>query len=376
LIRLTVPSIDEDDLRAVREVLASGFLIQGPRVAEFERTVADYTGSKHAVAVMNCTAALHLSLLALDVGAGDRVAVPTYSWPTTANVVSLCNAEPVFIDIDPRTFNMNPEALETVLKTDKIKAVIPVHAFGGMADIAQIKELSDKYGAAVIEDAACALGASVDGQQAGTWGALGCFSFHPRKAITTGEGGMVTTDDAALARKVRILRNHGQDPEAPAPDFVMPGYNLRLTEFQGALGCTQMVKLDRIIDSRRARAQYYDQLLAGSDITTPAAIANSKHVFQSYVVLLPAEAAERRKEIIAQLKSQGIETTIGTYHLPLTTFFSSHGGYKQGDFPIVDDVAARALSLPLYDGLTESDQEQVANVLKQTLGLREVSVAN
>jgi len=376
LIRLTVPSIDEDDLRAVRDVLASGFLVQGPRVAEFERTVADYIGSKHAIAVMNCTAALHLSLLALDVGPGDRVVVPTYSWPTTANVVSLCNAKPVFVDIDPRTFNMNPDSLEQALKTASVKAVIPVHAFGGMADIARIKELSDNYGATVIEDAACALGASVNNRQAGTWGALGCFSFHPRKAITTGEGGMITTDDAALARKIRALRNHGQDPEAAAPDFVMPGYNLRLTEFQGALGCTQMKKLDHLISSRRAQAERYDELFADTGIETPLAIPNSRHVFQSYVVLLPAEAAGWRKEIIAHLKSQGIETTIGTYHLPLTTFFSSQGGYERGDFPVVDDVAARALSLPLFDGLTQSDQEQVVNALRQTLNMREVSMAN
>jgi len=362
-IRLTVPSIDEHDLRAVREVLESGYLVQGPRVARFERELAEYVGTGHAVAVANCTAALHLALLALGVGPGDRVAVTTYSWPATANVIALCGAEPVFVDIEPRSYGMDPGCLAEVLARGAVKAVLPVHAFGGMADLPRIMEVAGGHGVPVVEDAACALGTELEGRRAGAWGVMGCFSFHPRKAITTGEGGAVTTNDAALARTMRMLRNHGQDPDAPAPDFVIPGYNLRLTEFQAAFGSAQMAKLDRLVESRRAQAARYDALLAGSPVSPPGVYPGSRHVYQSYAALLPADAAPRRAEIIAGLKEDGIETTIGTYHMPMTTYFRTTGGYGPGHFPVTDDVAARAISLPLYEALSDGDQRRVVEAL-------------
>ena len=372
MIRLAIPSIEEDDLQAVREALASGFLVQGPRVAAFEQTVADYVGTKHAVAVSNCTAALFLALLALEVGPGDNVAVTTYSWPATANVIALCGAEPVFVEIEPGTFNMDPNALAETLRRTTVKAILPVHTFGGIADMSSITELAEQYGVPVIEDAACALGAEVEGRRAGTWGLMGCFSFHPRKAITTGEGGIVTTDDATLVRRLRMLRNHGQDPEAPSPDFVLPGHNMRLTEFQAALGNTQMQKVERIIASRRAQAARYDKLFESTEISPSHALPGSRHVYQSYVALLPQKVSARRPEIIAALKAQGIETTIGTYHLPLTTYFRKSGGYAIGDFPVTDDVAARAISLPLFEALTSAQQEQVTAELLQLVKAQEV----
>ncbi len=359
MIRLTVPSIEEDDLEAVREALASGYLVQGPRVADFEQAIADYVGTKHAVAVSNCTAALLLALMALEIGPEDRVAVTTYSWPATANVIALCGAEPLFVEVEAGTFNMDPEALAEVLTRTKVKAVLPVHTFGGMADMSRILSVAAKYDVPVIEDAACALGAKLNGRPAGTWGVMGCFSFHPRKAITTGEGGVITIDDASLARKLRILRNHGQDPDAPKPDFVMPGHNMRLTEFQAALGVTQMRKVERIIDSRCAQAARYDELLKGSGLVAPGKLADSRHVYQSYVVLLPREAAAARADIISSLKSEGIETTIGTYHLPLTTYFRNRSGFKVGDFPVTDEISTRALSLPLFEALTSDQQHHV-----------------
>jgi dTDP-4-amino-4,6-dideoxygalactose transaminase len=368
MIRLTIPSIEQEDLEAVREVVASGYLVQAGRVEEFERAVAAYVGTAHAVAVANCTAALHLSLLALDIRPGDRVAVPTYSWPATANVVALCGAEPVFIDISPDTYGMDPGALEDALRRKAVKAILPVHAFGGMADVNAIRQIAARAGVPVIEDAACALGAALSGANAGTWGVAGCFSFHPRKAVTTGEGGMVTTNDANLARRLRILRNHGLDPAASAPDFVAPGYNLRLTEFQAALGSTQMAKIERIIASRRAGAERYDELLRHTGMTAPRALAGSRHVYQSYVALLPRHAAPRRAEIIAGLKADGIETAIGTYHIPLTTYFRSAGGFRPGDFSVTDDVASRAITLPLYEALTAEDQVRVVSALKKRAG--------
>lgn len=365
MIRLAVPSIEEDDLEAVREALASGYLVQGPKVAAFEEAVAGYVGSRYAVAVSNCTSALLLALLALDVGARDKVGVTAYSWPATANVIALCGAEPVFIDIDADTFNMNPAALEEVLRRTKLKAILPVHTFGGMADMQRIAEAAYPRGVPVIEDAACALGAESGGKRAGTFGVMGCFSFHPRKAVTTGEGGIITTDDAALARRLRMLRNHGQDPDAKSPDFIVPGYNMRLTEFQGALGLTQISKAERIIEARRLYAARYDELIGGGSIRPPRALKGTRHVYQSYVVLLPRDAAERRSSIIAALREQGIEATIGTYHIPLTTYFRGRDGFGAGDFPVTDDVSARALSLPMFEGLAQEQQGFVVDRLER-----------
>jgi len=359
LIRLTVPSIEEDDLQAVRRVLLSGYLVQGPEVAAFEGTIAEYVGTRHAVVVSNCTAALHLALLALEIGPGDRVAVTTYSWPATANVIALCGAEPVFVDVDPETFNLSPDALAEKLSHTRVKAILPVHAFGGIADMDRIAEIAGRLRIPMVEDAACALGASLADRKAGQWGVMGCFSFHPRKAITTGEGGVVTTNDPVLAKRLRELRNHGLDPDASLPDFVLPGYNLRMTDFQAALGSSQMQKLERIIARRREAAARYDALLAGTELQIPRALGGSRHVYQSYVVLLPRHAAARRPEIIAALKSRGIESTIGTHHMPLTRWFRSRGGFRAGDFPTTDDVAARALSLPLFESIAQSEQEQV-----------------
>lgn len=363
MIRLTVPSVDEDDVRAVREVLLSGCLVQGSRVADFEDAITRYVGSDHAVAVSSCTAALHLGLLATGVGPGDKVAVPTYSWPATANVVILCGAEPVFVEIEPETSNMDAAALDATLHNNAIKAVIPVHTFGGMAAMTSIMEVANRFAVPVIEDAACALGAELDGRKAGTFGAMGCFSFHPRKAVTTGEGGVIVTNRSGLARTLRILRNHGLDPDSPSPDFIMAGFNLRLTEFQAALGSSQLAKLNRIIERRRAGARFYDSLLHGTVITAPRTCNSSCHAYQSYAALLPRGAGKRRETIIHALKARGIETTIGTYNMPLTTYFRRRGGFRPGDFPITDDIAGRAITLPLFEGITPEQQEEVVRAL-------------
>jgi dTDP-4-amino-4,6-dideoxygalactose transaminase len=374
VIRLAIPSIEEDDLQAVREALASGFLVQGPRVAAFEQTggrLCRHQARRGSEQLHR--QALLLALMAIEVGPGDSVAVTTYSWPATANVIALCGAEPVFVEIEPGTFNMDPHGLgRDHAAHDSQRQSFPVHTFGGMADMSKITKVAEQYGVPVIEDAACALGAEIEGRRAGTWGLMGCFSFHPRKAITTGEGGIVTTDDASLVLRLRMLRNHGLDPEAPTPDFVLPGHNMRMTEFQAALGSTQMQKVERIIASRRSQAARYDKLFEPTEIVPPDALPGSRHVYQSYVALLPQKVSPRRPEIIAALKAQGIETTIGTYHLPLTTYFRNRGGYSTGDFPVTDDVAARAISLPLFEALTSEQQEQVATELLQLVKAQEV----
>lgn len=376
MIRLTIPSIDDDDLSAVHETVASGYLVQGPKVAAFEQAVAKTVGVKHAVAVSNGTAALHLALLALDLRPGDLVLVTAYSFVATANVIELCGAQPVFVDIRSDTFNMDPDSLEIILTrlmvtpgtAARVKAILPVHTFGQMADMPAILALGNRYGLPVIEDAACALGAALHGRQAGTWGKVACFSFHPRKAITTGEGGMLTTDDNRLARWLRAMRNHGQDPEAMKVDFIMPGFNYRITEFQAALGCTQLAKLERIIAARRGLAAVYDQLLTNTPVKSPVVTAGSEHVYQSYVVLLPEGVASYRSDIIAKLRSQGIETNIGTWHMPLTTYFKNRYNYRIGDFPVSDRVFARSITLPMYEVMTTVEQEKVVRSLCEIIG--------
>ena len=375
MIPLTRPSIDEDDLNAVCDVLTSRYLVQGPKVAEFERRIAEETKTAHVIAVSNGTAALHLSLLALGIGQGDLVLVTAYSWLATANVIELCGAQPIFVDIRRDSFNMDPNALSeraALLMSNRetarrLKAVLPIHAFGLMAEMEAINQVATRYHLPVIEDAACALGARRGGEPAGSCATLGTFSFHPRKAITTGEGGAVATSDEQLAWRVRVLRNHGLDPLAAAPDFVMPGFNYRLTEFQGALGFSQMRKLHRLIARRRELAANYGRLLAGTDVTAPFVDALSEPVYQSYVCLLPKEAAPGRKEMIRELKDIGIETTIGTWHMPMTTYFRTRYGFRPGDFPVTDDVFARSLSLPLYEELTFSQQERTVGALLEAL---------
>ena len=374
MIRLAIPSIEEDDLAAVREAIASGFLVQGARVAAFENEMAGFIGVPHAIAVSNCTCALHLALLALDVQPGDICVVTAYSWISTANVIELCGARAEFVDVEPDTFNMDPVQLARVLEklmaapdtAGRVKAVLPVHTFGQMANMEAINTICTAHSIPVVEDAACALGASQQGRQAGTWSAMGCFSFHPRKAITTGEGGLITTGDDTLARRLRALRNHGLDPAAPAPDFVMPGHNYRITEFQAALGSTQLAKFPRILAARRAGAENYDRLLDGTRLQPPGRKDGNDHVFQSYVTLLPREAAPRRPDIIRRAREAGVELQVGTIHMPLTTYYRHRYGHKAGDFPVTDDVAARALTLPLYEGITH---EQQAEVVRTALAL-------
>jgi len=367
VIRIAAPDITDSDLEAVARVLRSGQLVQGVRVAEFERELGPMTGTSHVVAVANCTAALHLTLVALGVGPGDTVAVPTYSWPATANSIVLAGATPLFIDIDPATFNMDPGALNEALSHKQPRVVLVVHAFGGMADMPRIIGVAGSAGAVVVEDAACALGARLEGRNAGAWGKAACFSFHPRKAVTTGEGGAISTDDQSLARCLRALRNHGQDPNAATPDFIMPGYNLRMTEFQAALGTGQLRRWPQIIASRRDAADRYDRLLASTPCRVPLALERESHTYQSYVVLLPEDAVQHRPAIIAGMREAGIEVTIGTHHVPLTTYYRAKYGYERGAFPVTDSIAARALALPLHSKLSVDDQERVVRELVRHL---------
>jgi len=361
VIRLAQPAIDEADIAAVAAVLRSGWLVQGAEVRAFEAEIARIAGTPHAVAVNSGTAALHLALLAMGVGPGDEVAVAAFSWPATANAVVLCGARPVFVDIEPRTAGMDPARLQARLAASgKFRAVLPVHAFGGLADIAGICGVAEAHGVPVLEDAACALGARAEERPAGSWGAAACFSFHPRKVVTTGEGGAVTSHDPELADRVRALRNHGLDPRNADPDFRSVGMNCRMTEFQGALGRVQLGKLPELIAAHRRVAEWYAELLADLPVERPHSAGPDSHIYQAYVVLLPPGLAAQRPELLSRLRRAGVEATIGTHHIPLTGYYRREGGYRPGDFPVTDAVAARAVALPMHHALRREDAEQVA----------------
>jgi perosamine synthetase len=362
-IPVTRPSIGEDEQRAVAEVLASGFLVQGPRVEEFERLVAERVGVRHAVALTNCTAALATALRSLGVGPGDEVVVAPYSWPATANVVELCGARPIFVDVCADTFNLDAASLSSMLSAhpdlERVKAVMPVHTFGNPAGITEVTDVAGFFGVPVVEDAACALGSSIDGRAAGAFGAVGCFSFHPRKIITTGEGGRLVTDDPDVAAFARTYRNHGQ---AGSPSqFVAAGDNLRLTELQGALGVVQMGKLDRLVASRAELAERYDELLAPFDVV-PQRRAPGAAV-QSYVVQVPPAISAFK--VIQHLRSLDVEATIGTIAIPFTPHHRQE--VDEATLPVLASLQDRVVTLPLFPGMPEPDQSTVVRLLSECL---------
>ena len=374
MIRLAVPDLGDADIAAVVAVLRTGSLVQGERVREFEKGVARVVGTPFAVATSSGTAALHLALMALQVGPGDSVVVPAYTWPATANVVANVGARCVFVDIDPTTLNMSAEALEQALsQKGPISAVLPVHAFGNMVDMVAVVELASRFGVTVVEDAACALGAQLGGRGAGAWGTLGCFSFHPRKLITTGEGGSLTGRDEELCERLRALRNHGQRSTKAGIEFLDAGLNYRMTEFQAALGLGQFARLEATTNRRRAIARDYDRALSEHGFEVPVALGPRANVYQSYVALVPKDLTGHVPELIDRMRRRGVEAAIGTHHVPLTTYWRRVEGFRLGDFPAADMVAARAIAIPMHAALTLSEQETVAaTLIEETATLRRV----
>lgn len=343
-IRLGWPDVGADEAAAVAEVLASGSLTMGPKVTELEELVADACGVEHAVAVSNGTAALHVAVLALGIGPGDEVIVPAYTFPATANVVRLAGAKAVLVDVDPRTFNLDLEqAYEAV--TPRTKAVLAVHLFGRPLDWGSLQEAVSPE-LHLIEDAAGALGARWQGMPCGGLGVMGCLSFHPRKIVTTGEGGAVTTNDAELAAALRRLRHHGLDSEANLPE---PSTNYRLSDILCAVGIPQLRRLDALLAERARIADAYTERLRGI-VELPDADEGDTHGWQAYVVRL-----ERRDEALPALRAEGIEVQIGTYALHRLAAYAD-----QGPFPGADTAFEQALALPLHSRLTEAELDRVA----------------
>lgn len=386
--KLNVPiartSLTEEEIQSVLTPLRSGWLVQGPKVREFEEKWSAFTGAKHSIAVTSCTTALHLSLAALDIQPGDEVIVPAFTWISTANVVEHLGAKVVFCDIDLDTFNLDLAGLEGLI-TPKTKAILPVHLFGLAVDMNAVNKLAKKYGLRVVEDAACGFGSRFQGKHVGTLGDAGSFSFHPRKAITTGEGGMITTNNDALAEKLRQLRDHGaamsdlQRHLGARPyllaDHPEAGYNQRMTDLQAALGSTQMDRATEIVIERQRLAGVYDNAFANLTwLRKPIHLDGFEHGYQSYPCLfqpepITPESVKRvnvaRNAWMDRLQQAGVSTRPATHAVHMLTFYREKYDLRPEDFPNAYAANDCSISLPLFHGMTEEEQ---AYVIEQVLG--------
>lgn len=364
-LRLSIPVLGDEELAEIGRVLDSGYLTQGPRAAEFESQVADLTDVDSAFATSSATTGLHLALRALDVGPGDEVIIPDFSFPATANVVVQLGAIPVFVDIRLSDFGMDPDLLEQAITT-QTKAIMPVHAFGLVCDMDPILQIAGHYNMPVVEDAACALGAVYNGRHAGALGTAGVFSFHPRKVITTGEGGMITTSDTDLAARISVLRSHGSVRGSHYMSFIEAGYNYRLSDINAAIGVAQMSRLDALLASRRERASRYAELFAGVDgVGIPETPEGRTHTYQSYVILLDEDID--RDNVIDAMRVAGIETTLGTYSMHLQPYFTERFGIADSVLPRATQAHQSALTLPLYPQMNDDDLIFVRDTLRTVI---------
>jgi perosamine synthetase len=374
LIQISQPSTGEEEWQAAREPLMTGWLTQGPKVAQFERAFAQRHGVQHALATSSCTTGLHLILAALGIGPGDEVIVPAFTWVATANVVLYCGATPVLADVSRETYNIDPAEVARRLSA-RTRAVIAVHLFGLCADMQALRRVLPQQ-VALIEDAACASGASYHGSAAGGLGLAAAFSFHPRKSITTGEGGMVTTNDERLADTANKLRNHGaeiseeQRHRGPRPyllaDFNLLGFNYRMTDLQGAVGLAQLAKLDRFIAERDRWAAWYAEELAPVPwLRTPRAPADGAHAWQAFVTYVdPERAPLPRNEIMERLQQAGVSTRPGTHAVHLLGYYRERFGFAAHDYPGARDCDANTMAIPLHNRMRPDDYRQVVDAIK------------
>ena len=372
-IQIAAPSVGEEEWLAVREPLELGWLTQGPKVAAFEAAFAQRHGVSHALAVTSCTTGLQLALAALDIGPGDEVIVPSFTWVASANVVLHAGAVPVLVDADRETFNISIKEVEQRL-TNRTRAVMAVHMFGLCVDVPALREILPG-GVAVIEDAACAVGASWMDVSAGGLGDVAAFSFHPRKTITTGEGGMVTTSRQDLAERAEILRNHGASVSEEVrhlgpkpyllPDFEVAGFNYRMTDIQAAVGIVQLGKLDGLLKERERHAQFYRTELRDLDwLRTPSGPRDGQHGWQSFVCYVdPAAAPLPRNGIMERLQERGISTRPGTHAVHTLAYYRDRFGVKPEELPAARDCAENSLAIPLHNRMSAEDYSYVVEAL-------------
>lgn len=362
MIQLAKPYIPENAISRVAEVLQSGNLVQGEWVLRFEKVLKDYIGVKHAVLVSSGTAALHLALIVAGVKSGDEVILPAFTFPATANVVELVGAKPIFVDIGLEDCCIAPDGILEKINA-KTKAIIPVHEFGQPADMKAITDIAGRYGIKIIEDAACALGSEFGGKKIGTFGVAGCYSFHPRKAITTGEGGLIVTDDEKIADRLRVIRNHGSALVNRKIDFVEAGFNYRMTDMQAVLGYSQIEHIDAMIDHRDMISTVYGELLSSLQwIHLPVAYHNRKSVVQSYHILF--EQPQQRDKAMVALKDNAVESNIGAYALNLLSYYKKKYCLMGDDFPNAVSAYCRGLVLPIGNHIQVEDVEYISSVLR------------
>jgi dTDP-4-amino-4,6-dideoxygalactose transaminase len=373
IIPISLPVTGNDEWQALKEPLTTGWLTAGPKVRAFEDAFAERHQVKYAVAVTSATTALHLALIALDIKAGDQVIVPAFTWVSTANVVLYQGAEVVFCDIDPNTFNLDPKKLKEKI-TPQTKAIMVVHLFGLCAPMDEIKTIAGDI--PLIEDGACAAGSAYKGIPAGGLGQMGCFSFHPRKSITTGEGGMITTNDDDLGARLQVLRNHGASISEEQrhhgakpyilPDFNVLGYNYRMTDLQGAIGVVQLEKLDQFIDERAKWASFYKKELVGIPwISLPNFTEDYKHGWQSFVLIVDEEKAPySRNEIMEQLQERGISTRPGTHAVHMLGYYADKYNLSPSDFPGAQIANDKSISIPLHNRMVKEDFEYIVHFIK------------
>ena len=374
MIPVARPSFGPEEEAAVRDVLRSGWVAQGPTTIRFENEFAGVIGSPHAIATSSCTTALHLAVLAAGVGPGDEVVLPSFTFPATANAVLYEGATPVLVDVDPATLNVDVDQVAHAL-TERTRAVIGVHLFGAACDIVGLRELCDDRGLFLIEDAACAVGTRIGEKMAGAFGDVACFSFHARKVVTCGEGGMLTTPREETAELLKSLRTHGVDRAAeqrhaegaapPPARYVRVGYNYRLSDLQAAVGIVQLGKLEALVKERIEIADRYDAALGAlPGLRLPPRTAGSRHSFQSYVVVVEPDAPRRASSVMDSLAERGVSTRVGTYAIHDQPYFES-----SADLPHSSYASEQSIALPMFNGLSMEDQNTVLESLREVWGV-------
>ena len=362
MINIAAPVIDSEERRAVNEVIESGMLAQGPKVAELEKNWAEYCGVKHALAVNSGTAAIHCALYAAGVKENDEVITTPYSFIATINPILMLGARPVLVDIDEETFNIDTSKIEDVI-TEKTKAIVPVDLYGQPCDWTELQEIAKKHDLKIIEDACQAIGAEYKGIKAGALGDFGCFSLYATKNIMCGEGGVVTTNSDEAAAAIRSFRQHGMVAPYEYADL---GYNYRMSDLHGSIAVEQLRKVDRFTAQRQRNASLLNEALAGvKGIELPRVADNRSHVYHQYTILL--DEGISRDEFVTKLREKGVGAGV-YYPKPLHAYpHIAKLGYKVGDFPVAEDLAARVVSLPVHPKVTDEDIEIIAAAVKESV---------